>query len=515
MLPRSCPRGPSFLNLITFNVSSWNADVKKKNVLNTWLSQRFTTEVCRSVSGRITMNAEGFTVLYRRRSIRQCRSTWQELRIEERANWRRTSLLATDLPSILRLRALLEAEEKSYFTEMESMEETMLEREAKMRERAKVLRETREEERQKLVALKREQQFREQCEEVRLQWSRRHQKEVCSDRLAQLALKEELKKQEKREEQIFAELWEEDRLAKEKRGIEDFQKKSEQNEELLNVLNAQVAAQDAQREEAKRLKEEEAQLLEEERKLFKLENERIQMEKLQKQKEQRNVLINSARAKMKRLNREKQEELALDMKILERLFHQSQEDTEGIKQRKQELLKEQQMYREYLAQQLEEEKRREKEMDKLLEEEMEKSWAKKAEQMRLEKEARKRLMKDVLDTRRLQIEEKLERNAKHQEELAQDKELLVEAIKELNSIEEEKYLRRMQEAKEYREQLQAQITYQQQAHTAEEEEKQREYESGLVAERVYQEKMKDILSRPYMKLSEIHPLRRKLSNLQV
>uniref|UniRef100_A0A8C3RPY9 Cilia- and flagella-associated protein 53 n=1 Tax=Chelydra serpentina TaxID=8475 RepID=A0A8C3RPY9_CHESE len=410
-----------------------------------------------------------------------------------------------------RLRALLEAEEKSYFTEMESMEETMLEREAKMRERAKLLREKREEERQKLVALKREQQFREQCEEVRLQWSQRHQKEVCSDRLAQLALKEELKKQEKREEQIFAELWEQDRLAKEKQGIEDFEKKSEQNQELLNVLNAQVAALDAQREEAKRLKEEEAQLLEEEKKLFKLENERVQMEKLQKQKEHRDMLINSARAKMKRLNREKQEELALDMKILERL---SQEDTEGIKQRKQELFKEQQMYREYLAQQLEEEKRREKEMDKLLEEEMAKSWAKKAEQMRLEKEARKRLMKDVLDTRRLQIEEKLERNAKHQEELAQDKELLSEAIKELNSIEEEKYLRRMQEAKEYREQLQAQITYQQQAHIAEEEEKKREYESGLAAERVYQEKLKDILSRPYMTLAEIHPLRRKLSNLQ-
>ncbi|EMP40114.1 Coiled-coil domain-containing protein 11, partial [Chelonia mydas] len=339
-----------------------------------------------------------------------------------------------------RLRALLEAEEKSYFTEMESMEETMLEREAKMRERAKVLREKREEERQKLVALKREQQF------------------------SGLAV---------------------DRECTYKTGIYTCK--------ISNYVCK----------------------WEEERKLFKLENERIQMEKLQKQKEQRDVLINSARAKMKRLNREKQEELALDMKILERVFHESQEDTEGIKQRKQELLKEQQMYREYLAQQLEEEKRREKEMDKLLEEEMEKSWAKKAEQMRLEKEARKRLMKDVLDTRRLQIEEKLERNAKHQEELAQDKELLVEAIKELNSIEEEKYLRRMQEAKEYREQLQAQITYQQQAHIAEEEEKQREYESGLVAERVYQEKMKDILSRPYMKLSEIHPLRRKLSNLQV
>lgn len=71
-----------------------------------------------------------------------------------------------------------------------------------------------------------------------------------------------------------------------------------------------------------------------------------------------------------------------------------------------ELQKEQQIYRQYLAQQLEEEKRQEREMDKLIETELEKSWAKRAEQLRLEKEARNRLMKDVMATRRLQIQEK-------------------------------------------------------------------------------------------------------------
>ncbi|XP_006033197.1 cilia- and flagella-associated protein 53 isoform X1 [Alligator sinensis] len=451
-----------------------------------------------------------------------------------------------------RLRELLEAEENSYFSELESLEETVLERQAKMRERLKLLREKREEERQKLVAEKREQQFRptmhvwpipgsysssldalvkasagvptpplqasqrEQCEEFRLHWSQRHQKEVCADRLAQLALKEELKNQEKKEEQMFADLWEEDRLAKEKREAVDIQKQAEQNQERLNVLNAQVSVLNAQKEAAKRLKEEEARLLEEEKQLLKLENERLQLEKLQKQKECRDMLVSSIREKMKRLNREKQEELALDMKILEQVLQESQEDTEGKKKKKQELFKEQQIYREHLAAQLEEEKRREKEMDKLLEEEMERTWAKKAEQMRLEKEARKRLMKDVLDTRRLQIEEKLERNAKQQEKLAQDKLLLAEAIKELNHIDGEKYSRKIQEAKEYREQLQAQIAYQQQAHHAEEEEKQREYESGLAAEQEYQEKIKHILSRSHLKLTEIHPLRRKLmTDLQV
>lgn len=72
----------------------------------------------------------------------------------------------------------------------------------------------------------------------------------------------------------------------------------------------------------------------------------------------------------------------------------------------QELFQEQQAYRAHLAQQLEEEKEREKEVDKLLEEERAKVWAKKAEQTRLEKEAREQLLKNVLDTRQLQIEEK-------------------------------------------------------------------------------------------------------------
>lgn len=74
----------------------------------------------------------------------------------------------------------------------------------------------------------------------------------------------------------------------------------------------------------------------------------------------------------------------------------------------QELLKEQQVYLAHLAKQLEEDKQREKEADKLLEEEKEKIWAKKAEQMRSEKEARKQLLKDVLSTRQVQLQEKCE-----------------------------------------------------------------------------------------------------------
>lgn len=90
---------------------------------------------------------------------------------------------------------------------------------------------------------------------------KQHQRELCTDRLAQLALKEELKKQQQQEEEMFAELWKEDRLAKERREAVDTQKLSQQNREILDVLGAQVAVLSAHKEEEKRLKEEEARLL--------------------------------------------------------------------------------------------------------------------------------------------------------------------------------------------------------------------------------------------------------------
>lgn len=64
------------------------------------------------------------------------------------------------------------------------------------------------------------------------------------------------------------------------------------------------------------------------------------------------------------------------------------------------------IYREYLAEQAHEEEQREKELDTLVNAEVEKNWAKRLEQWRKEREARRKLMQDVLDTRKKQIEEK-------------------------------------------------------------------------------------------------------------
>ena len=63
------------------------------------------------------------------------------------------------------------------------------------------------------------------------------------------------------------------------------------------------------------------------------------------------------------------------------------------------------IYRDYLDKQKKEEEEREKELDALIQAEVEKQWARRIEQWRQEKAARKKLMQDVLDTRKRQIEE--------------------------------------------------------------------------------------------------------------
>lgn len=59
-----------------------------------------------------------------------------------------------------RLREILRAEEEQYLVEMEDKQETMLERQAKMRTRAKFLKEKREKERLEFVEEKLDQRWR-------------------------------------------------------------------------------------------------------------------------------------------------------------------------------------------------------------------------------------------------------------------------------------------------------------------------------------------------------------------
>ncbi|XP_078083816.1 cilia- and flagella-associated protein 53 [Mustelus asterias] len=408
-----------------------------------------------------------------------------------------------------RLRDLLEAEENEYMKQLSLMGETPLERQAKIRQCVKDLKIKREKERQQLVAEKLDQQFREQCEELQTKLSHQRELELVKDREAQIEFNKKLQNQQKDEEQIYQELWEKDRLTKEERIEREMKEQYEKQQEVQAGLHQQMAENDVKRMDQKRRIQEDAKIMREKQRLSKLEDERLAREKAQKQKEFRDNLNKSMALKEKRLAKEEEEERALDTKIKEHALKESADDAKEQLQKKLDLRREMQMYRKYLAQKADDERRHEEETNRLIDEDVEKTWAKRNEQIRLKKEALDQLKKEVMETRKIQIQEHLEKNTKNPEQVAKEREKLIQSIEQQEKVEEEKLAKAKQTNKLYRQDLLAQMRYQKQQAEIKKAEEQRELEAGKLEEAAYQKKLQDSLSQPYTSSDKIHPWRRE------
>ncbi|NWI97016.1 CFA53 protein, partial [Pitta sordida] len=395
-----------------------------------------------------------------------------------------------------RLRDFLEAEESKYLAEMKALEEMAQDKDAMMKEQARLLKEKREKERQQLVAEKREQQFRNRCDEFRTLCVKRNKKESSDCQLAQQALKEELQKEEKIQERKLEEICEKELLAKDHAKELEQQRLAARVQEVLSALDAQMSVLSTRKEEENQLKKEEAEWLDEENRLVRQENEELERKKRHKQKEFRETWLKAAQDRRARQEEEKQSERAVEKMILEQYHDEPQREAEEKIRKKQELIKGQLAYLAHLAEQLEKDKEREKQDEKLFKEEMDEVWSKKAQKMNLEREARFQLLRDCVHTRQVQMEEKLQKNLERQIEIAEERKLLDKTIKEYKRLEEENCARKVQKAQEYRDQLTTQIAFQQRLQKEEEEERKREYELAMEAEREYQARVEFILSAP-------------------
>merc|ERR1712025_642551 len=177
-------------------------------------------------------------------------------------------------------------------------------------------------------------------------------------------------------------------------------------------------------------------------------------------------------------------------------------------QRKIQMKEEDKSYREYLKQQIEEEKAREEELTRLVDADVAAMWDKRIQQWKLEKEARNRLMLDVMETRRRQLKEKLEVLATEKAVLKRDREDMAKAIEEHNKLEDERIQRTKMVNKNYESDLLAQISHQHDQKNLAAQEQQLEYEDGLKTEALYQERLKQVLSSPSSH-TRTHPLRRQ------
>ncbi|XP_056445422.1 cilia- and flagella-associated protein 53 [Gadus chalcogrammus] len=414
-----------------------------------------------------------------------------------------------------RLRSLFEEEEKEQLEEMENKTETVSERQVRMKERARTLRERRESERQQLVADKLDQQFREQNAELRADQSRRGQDQVCAERGQQLLLRQEAQRRRREEEEeVFQELWEADCRAKEAREKEEALRRRRSHQEQAEVLDWQTKEVDRRREEQRLLKEEEARLLREQREVQALTEQREQLQKLQAQEAQRRQLDRDLRLKMKRLGLQRQDELALDISILQQLLEPGH-DQGAASRRKSEIRLEQERYRQHLADEQERQRGEEAEYDRLMEAELREAWRRRAEKNRVEREGRDRLMREVMATRQLQIQHKLDVNTDLQQQMEEEREELNRNMQENKIVDEEQKISQRRACLQYQADLLAQIRQREQQALELKTQESMEHQRGLEAEEQHSKRVQEAMSsRPRSDAASRrgqHPFRRSPS----
>jgi len=403
-----------------------------------------------------------------------------------------------------KLRETLLAEEESYIREMESKEETIEDRQENMKKRAKYLKEKREAERLSYVEEKLNERFREECEELRPVFSKQTRDEIFQDRQMQIQMKKDQKLREDEIEKFYAEQWKADTKAKEIREEMETKERLQRDRESLEVLNLQTRALEHQREEEQLVKKMESQWLKEEASMRSYEEEQLKKEKKEKQqnaRRERDISLNLKKQKEARLM---QEELAMDMKILDKILRDTENQTSEDKNRKIQMSDEMQRFMHYVAKTRKEAKLEERRLEGLISEEVQQAWREKDARIKLEKTARKALMEDVLRTREQQIKEREQILLDEQTTALKERAELHQQMESYRQLERDKINRTRKENEKYQSDLEQQIKYQNELKKKEVDVARYELNSLGKAELTYQRRLRSALHNPPKKL---HPLR--------
>jgi len=403
-----------------------------------------------------------------------------------------------------KLRELLLTEEENYLKEMEDSEETIEDRQEQMKKRAKFLKEKREVERKAYVEEKLNEKFREECEELRCEFSKRTRDEIFKDRQMQIQMKKEGKQREEEIERFYAQLWKVDTEAKEIREELETKDRLQRDRECLEVLNQQKQALKQQREEEEVIKKMESKWLKEEASLRASEEEQLLREKKQKQRNARRELDISMKLKQRKQARDLQEELAMDMKILDKILSDTEHETTEERNRKIQLRDEMQRFMHYVSQTRAEDKEEEQRLEELINEEVQEAWRKKNARIKLEKQARKTILEDVLKTREQQIKERELITMEEKDTALKERFDLHQQMELYRQEEQQKINATRQENIKYRKHLAQQIQYQNTLKKNEVETARMELDRLNDAELSYQRNLQYNLHKPSKKL---HPLR--------
>uniref|UniRef100_A0A672HQC7 Trichohyalin-plectin-homology domain-containing protein n=1 Tax=Salarias fasciatus TaxID=181472 RepID=A0A672HQC7_SALFA len=311
-----------------------------------------------------------------------------------------------------RLRKMLEAEERQYLQELEAKRETAAEKKDKMSKRLGELKKKREAERQQLVGEKREQQFRRQDVDYRDLQRKRSELEASEHQKAQLRVKQEQRQQQQQEEQLYAQLWEADRQAKEERERRGKETRRQANlKTAQEVLAQSQEAQQRRTEQKKVLQQQEAQQLQQQQEALLLQQQQQQRKKTLQKKTFVRQLDRELQLKKQRVAREQRDEEQLNLSVMRQLPpqlpQQDPDQPQKAEQKRLRLKEDRLLDRKQLQQARQAQKKTEEQRERRTEEQRKEIQLKNDEQRRRQRQASTKLKEEVKDSNRLRVQNRL------------------------------------------------------------------------------------------------------------
>eukprot|EP00041_Stephanoeca_diplocostata_P037877 m.1454369 g.1454369 ORF g.1454369 m.1454369 type:complete len:503 (-) comp25119_c0_seq14:262-1770(-) len=335
-----------------------------------------------------------------------------------------------------KLRALLAREEESYGEFVEASVETPIEKMARMREQVKQLREAREQERLVFVKDMEDQAWKNNCDPLRGARNRQVALATNEHHRVQMREKEMLSQMEAERDQMYDELWEGDRVAKERREKYEEHQRQIEMQKTTEVLMEQIAMQERNRHQEKLNRETEQRLRLEEARMME-EEDRLKMnDKINAQRRFKSILDKDAAERQAYAETISKEDMAADLQLLEEIESERKNTKELAQQRKMQLKREAMEYLEFLQQMRELNKQREADRDAFIDEEGRRARAKQNSGWREHKAKRIAMMNDVIATRREQIRLRKEENERERQQILEEGKR-IEADLELLQMEQE------------------------------------------------------------------------------
>jgi len=361
------------------------------------------------------------------------------------------------------LRTLLTNEELAFQKEIDCKSETAQQRRERLEKKAKELRAKRIKHREAFVAKQRVKQFREQCDELRLNHGRNLTKECDRIRRQQMKERQQQQEYERSLESQHLAIWQQELQQKMDRERQESEHKKKLNNETAKGIREQMMQLQLQRSQQEQEKTKEAQLrvraLEDQKELQKQQESETRQALQRKREEMRAEYEEYTKRKLQQQENEKKLDQAFVREILEK------EQQESVQQmaKQTENKNDAHNYLLYLQRLRESEQEKEALLEKLRQTELEKAWSKRETQWSREKLARQQLLQNVVEERRDQIAYKRMIQENSSQDTAYTADKLRRELQEYETAEQEKEASRLKYNQEIQQFLQKQMAEKKQA----------------------------------------------------